>query len=449
MSYHLFERFGVELEYMVVDRDSLAVRPVVDRLLQDIAKLPGAKVESESEPGWPDEVSMGPISLSNELTLHVLEFKATQPVPQLHGVSSLFADAIRKITPILEKHNCMLLPGGMHPTMDPFEEMHLWPHGNSEVYEAFNKIFDCRGHGWANLQACHLNLPFGVDDVEQDAGEFGRLHAAIRAILPILPALSSASPIMDAKVTGLMDNRLEVYRTNSRRIPQAAGKVIPERVFTKGAYDREIFQKIYEAYKPHDPDGVLRYEWANSRGCIARFMRNAIEIRVLDVQECPRVDLAICSAITSVLRAMCDSSQPNRDRQGAASSGHPQSNSPAKGFDLAALQSLEVDPLHTILLSCIKDADRATITDTTYLKALGIARASCSAAELWRDLLDRTQPNDANAPTWRPVLDLILKEGPLSRRILKALAKDTSPKAITAVYRRLAGCLSANTPFQP
>jgi carboxylate-amine ligase len=327
MSYHLFERFGVELEYMVVDRDSLAVKPVVDRLLQAAAKLPGAKVESESEPGWPDEVSLGPISLSNELTAHVLEFKATEPTPQLHGVSSLFADAIKKITPLLEKENCVLLPGGMHPTMDPFKEMHLWPHGNSEVYEAFNKIFDCRGHGWANLQSCHLNLPFGVNDVENESGEFGRLHAAIRAILPILPALSSASPIMDAKVTGLMDNRLEVYRTNSKKIPQGAGKVIPERVFTKSAYDREIFQKIYEAYKPYDPEGVLRYEWANSRGCIARFMRNAIEIRVLDVQEAPRVDLAICSAITCVLKAMCED----------------------RGFDQAALRSLEVDPLHAVL----------------------------------------------------------------------------------------------------
>lgn len=427
MSYHLFERFGVELEYMVVDRDTLAVKPVVDRLLQAAAKLPGAKVESESEPGWPDEVSLGPISLSNELTAHVLEFKATEPTPQLHGVSSLFADAIKTITPLLEKENCVLLPGGMHPTMDPFKEMHLWPHGNSEVYEAFNKIFDCRGHGWANLQSCHLNLPFGVDDVENETGEFGRLHAAIRAILPILPALSSASPIMDAKVTGLMDNRLEVYRTNSKRIPQGAGKVIPERVFTKSAYDREIFQKIYDAYKPYDPEGVLRYEWANSRGCIARFMRNAIEIRVLDVQEAPRVDLAICSAITCVLKALCE----------------------ARGFDQAALRSLDVDPLHAILLLCIKEADRATITDATYLRALGFAGASCTAADLWKHLLDRTSNSDPHAPTWRPVIDFILTKGPLSRRIMHALGKDSSPKAITAVWRRLAGCLAANEPFQP
>lgn len=426
MSYHLFERFGVELEYMVVDRDTLAVKPVVDRLLQAASKLPGANVESESEPGWPDEVSLGPISLSNELTAHVLEFKATEPTPQLHGVSSLFADAIKKITPLLEKENCVLLPGGMHPTMDPFKEMHLWPHGNSEVYEAFNKIFDCRGHGWANLQSCHLNLPFGIDDVESESGEFGRLHAAIRAILPILPALSSASPIMDAKVTGLMDNRLEVYRTNSKKIPQSAGKVIPERVFTKSAYDREIFQKIFEAYKPYDPEGVLRYEWANSRGCIARFMRNAIEIRVLDVQEAPRVDLAICSAITCVLKAMCE----------------------GRGFDHAALRSLEVDPLHAILLACVRDAERAPVLDASYLRALGVSGVS-NAGDIWKQLLDRTSASDPHAPTWRPVIDFILTKGPLSRRIMQAIGKDHSPKSITAVWRRLAGCLASNEPFQP
>ncbi len=33
MSLHLFEAFGVELEYMIVDRRTLAVRPIADRLL--------------------------------------------------------------------------------------------------------------------------------------------------------------------------------------------------------------------------------------------------------------------------------------------------------------------------------------------------------------------------------------------------------------------------------
>ncbi len=249
MSHPLFTRFGVELEYMVVDRDSLAVRPVVDTLLREIAALPGASVESESEPGFPDEVALGRedvttnpagtgartnppsaplplggsvqaaapegpdhvgISLGNELAAHVVELKVSQPSPTLRGLSQAFHAALQRLGPLLEKHNCMLLPTGMHPTMDPDREMKLWPHGNKEVYEAFNRIFDCRGHGWANLQACHINLPFGDGDLGDERGEFGRLHAAIRAILPILPALSSSSPLMDARATGRnLDQYLE------------------------------------------------------------------------------------------------------------------------------------------------------------------------------------------------------------------------------------------------
>jgi len=31
---HLFDGYGVELEYMIVDRASLEVRPITDRVLQ-------------------------------------------------------------------------------------------------------------------------------------------------------------------------------------------------------------------------------------------------------------------------------------------------------------------------------------------------------------------------------------------------------------------------------
>lgn len=425
MRHSLFSCFGIELEYMVVDRDSIAVRPIVDTLLRDVAALPGAVVESESEPGWPDELSLGDISLGNELAAHVIELKVSRPAPSLRGLGHDFHAAVTALAPILENHYAMLLPGGMHPTMDPMREMTLWPHGNKEVYQAFNRIFDCRGHGWANLQACHINLPFA--DADSPTGEFARLHAAIRALLPIMPALSAASPLMDARPTGVLDNRLEVYRTNSARIPAATGKVIPEPVYTRADYDREIFQKIYAAYAPHDPEGLLRDEWANSRGCIARFSRDAIEIRVLDVQECPRCDLAIAQAIVSVLRAICD----------------------GIGFERAAIAALEVDPMHDILLSVIRGADRAVLRDATYLQALGMPAAPCSAGDVWRHLLERCAGNDPGASTWRPIVDHILTAGPLARRILRALGNDASPNAIATVYRRLAGCLASNAPFVP
>src|SRR5690606_13900663 len=186
----------------------------------------------------------------------------------------------------------------MHPWMDPHTEMKLWPHEFSPVYEAFNRVFDCRGHGWANLQSMHVNLPFAGDE------EFGRLHAAIRLVLPILPALAASSPIMDGRLTGLMDTRLEVYRHNARRVPEVSGQVIPERAFTQADYDAQIFAPLYAAIEPLDSEGVLRDEFLNARGAIARFSRGSIEIRLLDVQECPQADLAICRAVVAVLEAL-------------------------------------------------------------------------------------------------------------------------------------------------
>ena len=40
---HLFDAFGVELEYMIVDRDSLNVHPIADRLIQSDC----GRIESE------------------------------------------------------------------------------------------------------------------------------------------------------------------------------------------------------------------------------------------------------------------------------------------------------------------------------------------------------------------------------------------------------------------
>src|SRR5258706_15402909 len=103
-----------------------------------------------------------------------------------------------------------------------------------------------------------------------------------------------------------MDGRLDVYRTNSAKIPSIAGSVIPEPVFTHADYQREILERAYRDIAPYDPEGVLQHEFLNARGAIARFDRDAIEIRVLDIQECPKADLAIAAAIVAVLRSLVE-----------------------------------------------------------------------------------------------------------------------------------------------
>ena len=171
----LFSAFGVELEYMIVDAQSLSVRAIADELLCTTAgDLSG-------------EVDRGEICWSNELVAHVVEHKVGKPAGALEPLPALFQNNVHEMNSILSKSGAQLMPAGMHPWMDPEHETRLWPHEYGEVYRAFDRIFGCRGHGWANLQSAHLNLPFADD------GEFARLHAAIRLLLPILPALAASA----------------------------------------------------------------------------------------------------------------------------------------------------------------------------------------------------------------------------------------------------------------
>ncbi|GAB3815169.1 hypothetical protein GCM10028895_08980 [Pontibacter rugosus] len=283
---HLFEAYGVEMEYMIVHRHELHVMPICDKLIY------------EEVGAYLSDVEFGDIAWSNELVLHVVELKSQKPTASLAHLHKAFQAHVQKINHLLEKHDAMLLPTGAHPLMNPYTDTRLWPHEHNAVYEAYNRIFDCRGHGWANLQSTHLNLPFQGDE------EFGKLHAAIRVVLPILPALSASTPILDGTITGFADSRLEVYRHNQKEIPSIAGKVIPEAVFSKAAYDQQILQKMYAAIADRDPEGTLQEEFLNSRGAIARFERGAIEIRVLDLQESPLADVAILQAVVALIKAL-------------------------------------------------------------------------------------------------------------------------------------------------
>lgn len=400
--WHLFEVFGVEMEYMIVDRETLAVRPIADDLLRGMA---GEYV---------DDIERGDFGWSNELVCHVIELKTNGPVPALVGLGNGFHDEIRFVNERLRPMGAMLLGTGAHPWMNPDRDTRLWPHGNREIYHQYDRIFDCRGHGWSNLQSVHLNLPFRGDD------EFGRLHAAIRLILPLIPALAASTPILDGEITGLMDTRLETYRHNQDRVPSIAGRVIPEQVFTEGDYRRRIFDRIQRDISPHDPDGILDVLFLNSRGAIARFDRGAIEIRVIDIQECPAADLAIQDLLVASLRGLVAE----------------------RYVPLTEQQSWPEDLLADIFLSVVRDADQAVISDADYLRALGIRERRVKAGEAWRWLAEKA--SDSMDASSRSPLKTILAQGPLARRLVNRLGPRPGRSAIEATYRQLAGCLQEN-----
>lgn len=401
----LFEAFGVELEYMIVDRETLAVRPIADAMLFAVS-------------GTYDDIENGAIGWSNELVNHVIEMKTNGPAPTLAGLSDAFAANVQAVNNHLAPLGAMLMPTGAHPLMDPFSETQLWPHEFSEVYQLYNEIFDCRGHGWANLQSTHINLPFDGDD------EFGRLHAAIRLILPIIPALSASTPLLDGVYTGYSDSRLETYRHNQKRIPAIAGKVIPEAVFSQADYHQRIYLPIQEGIAPFDGNGILQATFMNSRGAIARFDRSAIEIRIVDIQECPAADLAITAGIVAVVRAVVDQRWCGYEDQ----------------------KCWQEDDLAALFLDVIRTGERTIIRDEAYLAALGLPAVSADAGSVWQHLFE--QVRTSVEPELVGVLEAVLARGSLSSRIMRSVGAKPTPAAIRDVYRELARCLAENRLFE-
>jgi len=397
-----FTGYGIELEYMIVDRETLAARPIADLLLVD------------ADGNVANEVDHDELAWSNELVRHVVELKTNGPAESLEGLGSNFHADLVEINRLLAPHGACLMPTAMHPLFVPDRETRLWPFGQNEIYAAYNRIFDCRGHGWSNLQSMHINLPFADD------AEFTRLHAAIRAVLPIIPALSAASPFEQGRTTGWMDTRLRYYRDNQREIPEISGQVIPEAVTSIDDYHARILQPMYRAIAPHDPDGILADDWLNSRAAIARFERQTIEIRIIDLQECPAADLAIARAVVALVKRLYDGEIAEFERQ----------------------QSLDNGALAGLLFECARHGSTARIEHQGWLDAFGL-QGPVSAGTAWRTLFERGWLGDDPGGH----VGVILEHGTLAERIKRRTGNDPGRESVVETYRELAACLAGNRPF--
>ena len=117
---------------------------------------------------------------------------------------------------------------------------------------------------------------------------------------------------------------------------------------------------MYQSIAPFDSEAILQDEWLNSRAAIARFDRHAIEIRIIDNQESPLIDLAFIEAIVEVLKYLV---------------ANPHSN------------ALATSELKLIYDATIEAGSHTHIANQDYFHALGIPSAtSYTAKEIWRAL---------------------------------------------------------------
>lgn len=393
----LFEGYGIELEYMIVDQDSLTIRPIADKLFLQLT-------------GTISDIIHGPISINNEITAHIVELKTTEPVGALEKAHELFQKEVVSINRELQTLNAHLMPTAMHPWMDPLQEMVLWPHGCSEIYDTLHRIFDCRGHGWANLQSMHINLPF------RGESEFVRLHAAIRLVLPLIPSLAASSPFADGRLTAYKDTRLHTYKNNQSKIFSITGHVIPEVIRSYSDYQNLILSPIYEDLRGYDPESVLCHEWINSRGAIARFERSSIEIRVVDLQEAPIMDLSVAYLITQLIKLLTEE----------------------RWATLESYHAFSPEFLKEILEKTVRRGEEVYIEELEYLNIFGLQKA-VSTKELWYHILKYISvPSD-----YAFCLNLLLQKGTLATRIEQAVERS----CLKSVYRSLCNCLQGGSLF--
>jgi hypothetical protein len=198
-----------------------------------------------------------------------------------------------------------------------------------------------------------------------------------------------------------------------------AGEVIPEPIFDVDGYRRQVLAPIEVDLERLGAPEVLRgQDFTNARGAIARFDRMAIEIRLIDAQECALADLAVAGATSELVRALVE------ERWSAS----------------AALRALPSAALVEQLALAIDSGPAAPVVERRFAELFGAPQAA-TLGELCRSAVE-------GCFELEPALEVVLREGPLAARLLAALGPRFTRADLERVWRRLAGCLAQGELFR-
>jgi hypothetical protein len=270
---------GTEHEYSIND-SRFNPLPISDKIIE---RLHGS-VEHE--------VPFGGIKVSKELQKHALEL-----IPGRPGSLAFLEDNLYQGLKELYRatgYEYRFLGLGMHPLLT-LDKTTYWDHDEQEYYRTYDRLFNIKQHGWLNIQALQVNIPFKSKD------EMVAIFNKMRSMIPYLVAVSASSPFVEGRLTSYMDNRLVYYRENQRQIPAICNDILPERLESADDYVK-INRGIYRELKARDAD-ILCREWVNSRGLIVRFTRSCVEVKAIDEQECLHSDMAMTAFMLGLLRS--------------------------------------------------------------------------------------------------------------------------------------------------
>jgi hypothetical protein len=285
-TYGTLEVLGPEHELSIVD-EQLKALPIVDRIIKDFR---GRIVNFVEQPTF---------TFGKELQMHVMEVRPNKPFRSPIEFEETMQEAVLTLLDFLKRrYGAYLLGAGMHPLLK-LEDTGVWHHRHRQIYQALSKIFNLQQHGWLNIQSFQLNLPY------EDEKDAFLLHNALANVCAYLPAICASSPFYEEKLGEYLDNRLHFYMINQKEVPSITGNVIPEYFFSFEQYQKEVIEKYSsDLAKAKAADLLLHKDWINSRGVIFRFDRRALEIRMMDEQECIKSDVALSCFIRALLKGL-------------------------------------------------------------------------------------------------------------------------------------------------
>jgi len=394
-TYKPLEVLGPEHEFSLVNQE-LKVLPISDKIIKDFC---GKIINFIKLPSF---------TFGKEMQLHVMEVKANCPFKSPVQFEETMQNGVSTLSQIVNKQGALLLGTGMHPLLK-LEDTAIWPHHHRKIYQEYAEIFNLNQHGWLNIQSFHLNVPYRKE------ADGIQTHNLLANLCAYLPAITASSPIYESKAGPDIDNRLRFYKINQREISSIAGEVIPEYAASFSQYKRVVIGRYSEDLaKAGAGKTLLSREWVNSRGVIFRFDRSAIEVRVMDEQECVKSDVALSCFIRATLR----------------------------GLIALKAELLPHDLLVNDFNAVVKKGLNAQVSNPNGKTARQVCQRYLNLACEYAD-------EDEKKYLW--IIKKRLENGSLSElildRVFKRAEKTDFHQAIINVYSTLIKCLSDNEPY--
>lgn len=371
--------------------------PIVDKVIKDFY---GRVVNF---------VKLDGFTFGKELQLHVMEVKPNKPFRSPKVFEETMQEAVLTLSELLERrYGAGLLGTGMHPTLR-LEETAVWPHRHRQIYEAFSRIFNIKQHGWLNIQSFQLNIPYA------DETKAVRIHNLLANVSAYLPAVSASSPIYEGRLGEYVDNRLRFYMENQKEVPSITGNVVPEYIQSLKQYKLEVIERYSrDLAKAGAHPCIIHKEWVNSRGVTIRFERKALEIRVMDEQECIKSDVALSCYIRALLR----------------------------GLMRMNWQLLPIEVLVADFRAVIRDGLNAKVLNPEGPTARHVCKRFLCIA--WENATDEEK-------AYLPLIEKRIENGSLSEvireKVLVRTQKTDFREAVVDVYTQLLNSLKNNKPF--